>query len=1278
MNRIAGRPPYWHERIGICRFIRIIQMNRKLNNLLCFIGILCNSFLLNTPAIAQYVKAKEDEMGHPLSEVYVPRDYNAHGQNFSIAQDKSGIMYLANFAGVLEYDGVNWETIPTDNISRVSALLTDKDGRVLVGANGEFGYLGFDSLGVHKFVSLSKKIKQKIGSITQILEKSDGVYFISKDFWYIWNGKSVKVQTNNFITMTAFELDDKIFAYSKYKGLLLIDKGKITTIGKKADVPILLDVISFIPQDGQKALVLTTNQGLFRLVNNTLENFSAEVNVQLIANKATYAITLTDGSIAISLLTGGILVISQTGDVLYPIMSGGAIQDSQVSYMYNDRDGNLWMALNDGIAKMNIPSPISRFDNLNGLKGEVTSISRFNGKLYVGTLYGLFYIEDNRIKQVADFKGSVLDFKVNGNSLLIATNRGLVQWLPGAGTRNLTNEFSLALTISKSDPNRVYVGLQNGMEELNKTAAGWTVKKIDGTDEQIVGIKEQGNQVWMETLSNGLLNLNRATGQIKRYTSKDGLKNLLYNKLYEYDNRLIVTNKDGIFLYIKSKDKFAPYNLFNTKIGADDSWFDKLTEDSNGNIWTTRGDKKQISLFVKVRAELPFAKLEQPFRPISDIPFQVIYPDKDQVVWAGGDQGLYRLDMKIKKDYNYKYPTLIRQLSTTSGKVIFGDQMSSQATAESKKKPVVSIGYNQNNLSVEFALPSYHINQDIQYQLILENYDKTWSEWSTLTHREYNGLPPGKYKFRVRAKDIFNTVSQEAVFPFTIATPWYLTWWMVIIYSGTFAVMIYYTVRWRLQSVIKEKQGLENLIRERTEEVVIQKEELEKQSEELSSTNDQLERIDEFVKSINGEVNTGKLFQLVLERLCLFQNVDSASALVYNRISDSYQFIALAGEVRLADVEDVKLTYDQAAQRYIEGGMEIYEDIFLKNDFKYENLNSSIDDIFSPKSLITILIRVEGSVKSFITLENMDEGNAFSERDFNMVKNLKEHLIGAYIKTDILESLENTLTNLKSTQDELLRQERLASVGQLTKGIVDRILNPLNYINNFSQSSGQLLLEITEVTDKHLEKLSEDEKDDLESGLAMLKKNLEKIYEHGNSTTRIVKDMQKLLKGKSTEFFITELNPFLDSKARTAVQEVMNEYKGSFVKLDMDLDPEPVKVSLLPYEFSQVLTNLISNACYTVLEKCKLAKDFEPEVKIITSRTDKLVRITVRDNGKGIPPKEIEQLFNPFFTTKPTSKGTGLGLYMSKDIIEYHKGRMSVNSREGEFTEINIILPIIG
>jgi signal transduction histidine kinase len=344
---------------------------------------------------------------------------------------------------------------------------------------------------------------------------------------------------------------------------------------------------------------------------------------------------------------------------------------------------------------------------------------------------------------------------------------------------------------------------------------------------------------------------------------------------------------------------------------------------------------------------------------------------------------------------------------------------------------------------------------------------------------------------------------------------------------------------------------------------------------------------------------------------------------------------------------------------------------------EYALLGSPIDDLTTPKSLITIVIETEGHIEGFITLENTTRAEAFDERDISMICNLKEHLIAAFIKTRLLESLENTLKDLENTQGELIRQEKLASVGQLTQGIVDRILNPLNYVTNFSQSSDEMIEEVTELLEKQRDVLPDDTLDDLLDELNMVKTNSVKIQEHSNSTTRILKDMQKLLKEKSREFVETDLNSFVEAKARGTLQELQVEYKDFAFNLVLDLAPQPVRVSLLPFEFGQVVQSILSNACYTLFEKGRTAKEFVPEIRISIRQEAGQAVLALRDNGKGIAPREMAKLFSPFFTTKPTSKGTGLGLFMTKDIVETHKGKIEIDSQEGEFTLITIFLPTL-
>ncbi|WP_201981918.1 sensor histidine kinase [Hymenobacter rubidus] len=275
------------------------------------------------------------------------------------------------------------------------------------------------------------------------------------------------------------------------------------------------------------------------------------------------------------------------------------------------------------------------------------------------------------------------------------------------------------------------------------------------------------------------------------------------------------------------------------------------------------------------------------------------------------------------------------------------------------------------------------------------------------------------------------------------------------------------------------------------------------------------------------------------------------------------------------------------------------------------------------------------------------------------------------------KQIESTLEALEKVQDELIRQERTASVGQLTKGIVDRIFNPLNYITNFSQSSDELVQEVIETLKKQQHVLPIDTLDSLFDALNMLKYNSMKVQEHSASTTRILRDMQRLLKEKSREFIETDLNLFIEGEVKTALQNVEKEFNSFPINVVMEQCPQSLRVSVLHYELGQAVQDLVNNACYAMFEKSKSGQAFTPELRITTRLVNDYSVVELRDNGTGIPKHEIPKLCNPYFTTKPTSKGTGLGLFMTKDIIETHNGSFHIDSQEGEFTLITVRLPTI-
>jgi signal transduction histidine kinase len=276
---------------------------------------------------------------------------------------------------------------------------------------------------------------------------------------------------------------------------------------------------------------------------------------------------------------------------------------------------------------------------------------------------------------------------------------------------------------------------------------------------------------------------------------------------------------------------------------------------------------------------------------------------------------------------------------------------------------------------------------------------------------------------------------------------------------------------------------------------------------------------------------------------------------------------------------------------------------------------------------------------------------------------------------DLLEGLQKTLADLKDTQEQLIRQEKLASIGQLTKGLVDRLLNPLSYIANFAAVSNEFLEESKELLTANKYALDEHIQTELLPLLTIVESNTEKIKEHSLSLTRIVRSMDKLLQNKATLFMETDINDFIETQLITYKSETDNLYTNTQLELVKGTNTQHHSVKILPTEMSFVLFSILNNAMYALLEKSTRDAHFAPKIVIKTAFYEERVEICVQDNGTGISDIEKNQLFSPFFTTKPTSKGTGLGLFISQDIIRAHKGSIAVDTKPEVYTAFTIILP---
>ena len=457
--------------------------------------------------------------------------------------------------------------------------------------------------------------------------------------------------------------------------------------------------------------------------------------------------------------------------------------------------------------------------------------------------------------------------------------------------------------------------------------------------------------------------------------------------------------------------------------------------------------------------------------------------------------------------------------------------------------------------------------------------------------------------------------------------------------------------------------------------------ELQTRTGELAQSVGELRALGEVSQAVNSTVDLETVLTTIVAKATQLSSTEAGAIYVFDDLREEFQLRATYGldDSTVAALRDRHIRMGEGA---------IGEAALRRMPFQVPDIQ---DD---PSSTIDIIVRAGFRALLIVPLISTDQivgalvvrrkqPGEFSKSTIELLQTFGAQSVLAIQNARLFESVEartrelaSSLDELRTAQDRLVQTEKLASLGQLTAGIAHEIKNPLNFVNNFSSVSVELIEELREAL--AAAKLDPKLQGEISDIADMLQGNLDKVVQHGKRADSIVKNMLLHSRQGSGEHRPMDINSIVEESLNLAYHGARAEKQGFNITLKKSLDPTAGEVDLFPQEITRVLLNLISNGFYAATKRKaeQNGGDYEPTLAAVTKDLGDRVEIRIRDNGTGIPPDVKERMFNPFFTTKPAGEGTGLGLSISHDIIvKQHRGSIEVETQQGEFTEFKIILP---
>jgi len=787
---------------------------------------------------AAYYTQAQVLLGIPQVVNYNNEQYNGGIQNWDVEQDKNGILYFGNNEGLLTFNGRYWNLYRLPNFTSVRSVGIDSKNRIYVGGQDEFGYFYPNAQGVLKYTSLLNLLPENMRKLADIWGVSivhDEVFFRSIHAILHYKDGVVKSYKTNTTWLFMGAVKGKVFSQSSDSGLMIYDH----EIWKPFCVDSALNrsgITAVLPYGGDTLLVSMLKKGFFLVVNHQLKPLKTSLD-QVFLNDRIYSTTqIGPGLYGVATTSGGVYIMNKQGKLVQKYNYKEGLQNNNVRGILLDKDKNMWLALDDGIAYVAINSAVKNiFPDRNK---QITSYAfrKYGESIYMGTSNGLYRAKINtampdlsyspaNFEEVKNTKGQVWGLDEINNQLLMAHEDGTLLVKDNAATPI----YSLIGTWMYQSMDNVYpskeviAGTYTGLQEItydgNRFINGGRITGINETLRFIVADSNNPDQIWASHPYHGVYKIelkpdHKSILRTTLFSDRDGLPTKLYNYVFHIKNRVVIATTSGVFEYNVTSKKFIPLKLLGPALNGVPIQY--MKEDNDGNIWFVTNKKVGVIDFHRPQGKNAFSILYLPELNGKVVGgFESIYTPDNKNIFIGANKGAYHINYQ-KYIQNITRPNVVLgtvKLMGNKDSVVFGGYFVSKEgiVARQDLHEVPEYIYSLNSIHFEYASTLFEHDKNIKFSYQLIGFDSEWSVWGTKSEKDYTNLPAGRYTFNVKASTGVNNESEVVSYTFIILPAWYNTIWMRLVYLVLIVMALRLIIRWQKKKHTKEQERMSYL-----------------------------------------------------------------------------------------------------------------------------------------------------------------------------------------------------------------------------------------------------------------------------------------------------------------------------------------------------------------------------------------------------------------------------------------------------------------------------------